>query len=881
MHEDHGLLERQRDLEEMSLGLGLERARQIVSGERTQDEVAVFGGDNLDRAAKKKRSLLYAIVSDELPKLAELIAEKREKHGNKVNIIYSTMERCGNDHEIAGVVIKSFFNMLCGAPSVDDDDVVEDTGVSMVSVSEEIAEKLSYLHNINNSQKRKAYKKSKTRGTKRGKTESSCFDNPVDRKKLGLMLANFYLQITDYFKEYSSATGNSLEFTGDVTSSLMENIKENDLSSTAIIGKSDIPGILIEKHLTSPSWMPTLVKPARWSTLTDGGYLEKLSGKVSLIKNRRKLKNFSKASCPAVFDAINHLQETPFRINMHVFSVFTSLFQDYTKTLQVFFSESTPHSSLYTERRKELLDMPQDIPYAAIRDELTKHWMSLFRLHRETELFVNDLFYFVICCDFRGRIYPKTSKLNYQADDLSRSLLEFGEGKPIADRKAEEWLAIHGANCYAEKVDGIGIDKSSFERRLTWVQENESNIIELGTQGEPFWQLSSGLEQWWLKADKKWAFLAWAHEWACYKANPTGYISHLPVDVDGSSNGYQHIAALLRTKNVAEWVNLTSTETPRDIYTLISDKAANELDDYFLHDANIERLWEEHYVFSTSGKSKDEDKTQRLDVVDKTILAISLREKLPRAAAKKIIMTYPYSATLFTMAKKIKQIKNLFKKWKEEELDSEYLKDLRSGERVEPLVPKIESLVAKTLAKTLCDTVNKEFPEIPGLLKWFKTAGASATAKHKSIQWCSPSGFIVQQTYEKMDSIPIPVLGRKYTSREKTGHSNPDKHASALGPNFIHSCDAAHMMRTINRAWESGITSFRMIHDSYATHAADMEVLYRILREEFVAIYHDNDLLAFLRDSLLDGSGEYDIEPAPMKNDFDVTEVKNSKYFFA
>src|SRR2546430_9415439 len=56
---------------------------------------------------------------------------------------------------------------------------------------------------------------------------------------------------------------------------------------------------------------------------------------------------------------------------------------------------------------------------------------------------------------------------------------------------------------------------------------------------------------------------------------------------------------------------------------------------------------------------------------------------------------------------------------------------------------------------------------------------------------------------------------------------------------FRSSMDAAHMMRTINRLYAEGIRHFAMVHDSYGVHACDVDLLNRVLREEFVRIYSE------------------------------------------
>lgn len=72
----------------------------------------------------------------------------------------------------------------------------------------------------------------------------------------------------------------------------------------------------------------------------------------------------------------------------------------------------------------------------------------------------------------------------------------------------------------------------------------------------------------------------------------------------------------------------------------------------------------------------------------------------------------------------------------------------------------------------------------------------------------------------------------------------------SVAPNFIHSLDAAVMMKTIEKAVHKGITHFAMIHDSYGTHAADAPALANILREAFVEMFSDNILLNWTNEVL-------------------------------
>jgi hypothetical protein len=53
------------------------------------------------------------------------------------------------------------------------------------------------------------------------------------------------------------------------------------------------------------------------------------------------------------------------------------------------------------------------------------------------------------------------------------------------------------------------------------------------------------------------------------------------------------------------------------------------------------------------------------------------------------------------------------------------------------------------------------------------------------------------------------------------------------------------MMRTMHRLHNEGIRHFAMVHDSFGVHACDIDLLHRVLREEFVGIYSEPVLMNF------------------------------------
>ena len=66
-----------------------------------------------------------------------------------------------------------------------------------------------------------------------------------------------------------------------------------------------------------------------------------------------------------------------------------------------------------------------------------------------------------------------------------------------------------------------------------------------------------------------------------------------------------------------------------------------------------------------------------------------------------------------------------------------------------------------------------------------------------------------------------------------------------------------------------------MIHDDFGTHAADAAALYRIIREQFVAMYEKHDVLSAFHSA-------YPMLPEPpCMGSLDLKQVLESPYFFS
>lgn len=152
-------------------------------------------------------------------------------------------------------------------------------------------------------------------------------------------------------------------------------------------------------------------------------------------------------------------------------------------------------------------------------------------------------------------------------------------------------MKLYGASVYGIKV--------SNETRLKWVGENHHNIISMDVDFIK-------------KAKELPLFVAFCLEYrACMAVEePINYESNLPILIDCTCNGIQHLAGMLLDSRIAGLVNLKNSAVIEDMYS----KAARDMN-------------------KSLGK--------RFDGGDWSIT---------RDMVKKIIMTVPYNATEFSAA---------------------------------------------------------------------------------------------------------------------------------------------------------------------------------------------------------------------------------------
>jgi len=463
-----------------------------------------------------------------------------------------------------------------------------------------------------------------------------------------------------------------------------------------------------------------------------------------------------------------------------------------------------------------------------------------------------EAMYFPHQLDWRGRAYPLPLYLTPQGNDMQRGLLEFANGVAITDQDGADWLAIHGAGMF-------GYDKVSLEERVEWVMQHEAQI--LAAAENPY------DHRFWLDADKPWQFLAFCFDWAGYRAEGFDYVSALPVQMDGTCNGLQNFSAMLLDEIGGAAVNLIPADKPQDIYQRVADKVIVRIAQDIDSDEPI------------VAKQKFDDGTER-EIIVCTVgeIARGWLGNVTRKVTKRPVMTLAYGARRFGFVSQVEE--DTIRPWREK--DPVGYPFIRSGEDGKPF--DFGYKAAAYMGGLIWDMVGEVVVAARMAMDWLQEASKVASKEGLPIYWTTPAGFLVQQAYRVPNVKRIDTTFNsqrlQLTYQVGAGKIDSRRQASGISPNWVHSLDASHLMKTITACHEQGIRSFSMIHDSYGTHAGNAWAMARTLREKFVQMYSEVDTLARFKDEL-EQQTAVELLPLPPKGNLDLNVVLDSPFFFA
>jgi len=442
-----------------------------------------------------------------------------------------------------------------------------------------------------------------------------------------------------------------------------------------------------------------------------------------------------------------------------------------------------------------------------------------------------DEFFYALDMDYRGRIYYVESYMNFQGSDLARGLLLFSE-KRVVTLRGYHWMKIHAASSFnqsytrddiptwcsedyashleKEQLDDISVDKWTLLDRAAWVDNNLDLILETAANGTLH------------NCEKPVAFLAVCIEIANYLQSDGNYMSSLPVPIDGSNNGWQHLGAISKDEQTGALVGLVPVVIQNDFYVQTAKKLIEI--------------------------TKDEERLRILN-------------SMPMKAIRKYIskrgsMTRAYSAG----AQKIAE--NMYN-------------DCKTG----GIVGKygITEDHCKGFARDLVKAIELVCPGPLKTMKFLQQLAQDRIGQgYTFLKWETPSGFPVVYTCNHVRSEKLRVRMRgigQINHVAKVETDNPDMRGFMCGisPNYIHSQDASHMSLVINQFNQP----FGAVHDSFSTFASDVDELCTLTKQVFIDMYDKDNYFDIIQQRL-----EATAEQPPLGS-LRVDNIEYSDYFFA
>ena len=581
---------------------------------------------------------------------------------------------------------------------------------------------------------------------------------------------------------------------------------------------------LLSKHL------PMVVEPKPWTDFRDGGFLDH-SVPVVRIRNmdlgrRYAITASANGDMAHLFAGLDVLGKTPWQINRPVLEAMIEAWNTGQAIAKIppedpapeLPPEPPPSSDLRT-RAKWLRQVK------AIED-----WKSGQRSNRcfqnfQLEIarsYIDETFYFPHNVDFRGRAYPMSPFFNHMGADNVRGLIRFAQGKKLGPAGLS-WLKIHLANLY-------GYDKASFRERHDFTMEHLADIYD--SANSPMHG-----KKWWLKAEDPWQCLGACIELknALESPDPHEFVSHLPVHQDGTCNGLQHYAALGGDSLGAKQVNLEPGDRPSDIYTTVAEIVKAEVANDAAHGVGYGQI---------------------------------LEGKVTRKVVKQTVMTNVYGVTFLGAKRQVRrQLEDMFAASPSPSPDSETIdaaslyiakkifKALSSmfngAHDIQYWLGDCASRITQSLSPEQVETITlgkaestktSQFQRPPSVRK----ATSGPTAFKTPVIWTNPLRMPVVQPYRNTNTKYVPTNLQSISLQCPTSADPVSKRKQLQGfpPNFIHSLDASHMVLTALKSKEMGLT-FASVHDSFWTHACDVDIMNRIIRDSFVRM-HSEDIIGRL-----------------------------------
>ena len=642
---------------------------------------------------------------------------------------------------------------------------------------------------------------------------------------------------------------------------------------------------LIKNNLVvSPSSLPMISQPAIWDTNKYGGFLinEKIKDKVFHKSPNTNHKMENKKN---IYRAINYLNSIQFEINNDL--------------LNFLLNEGNI-----------LLDIKKDKD----NTELLQNIITI----KIAETYKNLPFYLNTFADWRGRIYTNCFFITYQGSDLSAGLLLLHEGEKLTT-DGIDYLYIYGANLYNETINEISVAKLSFGERINWVEKNYNKIINLDIEFIK-------------KAESPILFAAFCLTVKNFH-NDKNYLVKLPVFLDATCSGIQHLSALMKDHVGAGKVNLTpqtELDPVQDIYIEIKDainKSINELgitNPALSHFKNIKftrsilktSIMTKVYNVTRHGITEQlVNKLNKLEPGDENYdLIKSSLEGEGETNEELINKNYELRSCFAINKKNI----NDFDNNDENEINeinenNQYIdinivnkdskKSISTNKKLKkkgyPIfeIPGIINPVYVTYAQLfeisrIIDTkIFELYPPLGRIYEYFTKISKLMLSLEVPLTWFTPIGLKLTQQYlkTKINKVSVKMGATSRTLALKTSIEETDnrKQVQAIIPNIIHSLDASHLIKIIITSIENNkvvkkedqIKYIIPIHDCFGTLPNSFANLDLLVKQEFIKLYTDENFLEKFHEKLLKNVKDNQLEITSIENrDYILLSDQKTKY---
>lgn len=302
------------------------------------------------------------------------------------------------------------------------------------------------------------------------------------------------------------------------------------------------------------------------------------------------------------------------------------------------------------------------------------------------------------------------------------------------DTESFNYLKIFGANCY-----GHGLDKLSFNKRIEWVDKNIENIINY----------ENGIL---LKQSKsKELFLSFCMEFVRYykflsDENLVEFKTYLPIQLDATCNGFQHLAMLSQEKDLFEQLNLTIHKNNKK-----SKKTEGDYDPGDFYNFMVVKLYNklEGMLFCES-----------IDIQHKESLIRLNNFVWNRNVIKKAVMTKPYNAAKNTIVKYVKEALLFVKK-------DEIISHVNGVEQTKYIMwysleendkNIINNHDIDVLVGLIDEIIYKDFLRISKLIDYLRNVASLCCKLNVPISWSLPHGLNIKQSYLEVKTTRVSVF---------------------------------------------------------------------------------------------------------------------------